>query len=75
MGFKKRKIKTPRQEIIRAEWLKKEYYDNLDENYSRGTWGTTKILGWHLESEGITANRVDEEFELYTKLFFEKVEE
>ncbi len=27
-GFQKKKDKTPRQEIIRAERLKKEYYDN-----------------------------------------------
>ena len=27
-GFQKKKDKTPRQEIIRAERFKKEYYDN-----------------------------------------------
>jgi phage-related protein len=27
-GFQKKKDKTPRQEVIRAERLKKEYYDN-----------------------------------------------
>lgn len=27
-GFHKKKDKTPRQEIIRAERLKKEYYEN-----------------------------------------------
>lgn len=27
-GFQKKKDKTPRQEIVRAERLKKEYYEN-----------------------------------------------